>query len=218
MLVFANHQNKKNLYINGTKVSIKFGDIFIQEGIKVINFNEFFDTVVDDVIISRSSLNGKYISRFHQNPVGLDETISSNLNLKNNVIKTKVRRNNGGKTTRYKLGTICPIQDYFLVAFSRFDDNNRAYLTLDDYFSCLMQMWSELDKYYNGRPISIPLLGGGITRFEGNILKPQELLKYILITFNASKKQFGNTSSLTIVLHESVKEEINLYDITEDLL
>lgn len=44
--------------INGKLVTIKVGDLFAESGWKVIPFNEFFDTQVDDVIIAHSSLNG----------------------------------------------------------------------------------------------------------------------------------------------------------------
>ena len=70
--------------------------------------------------------------------------------------------------------------------------------------------------YYAGRPISLTLLGNGITRFNNGDVTAQELLKYILLTFKASKVKFNNKSSLTIVLDEHVRDEINLYEIEED--
>ena len=79
-----------------------------------------------------------------------------------------------------------------------------------------MRMWNELDKYYAGRPISVTLLGSGITRFNSNEIAPQDLLNYIVMTFKASKVKFNNTSSLSIVLDKHVRDEINLYDIQED--
>ena len=44
--------------VNGKPVSIIVGDLFKQEGFKVIPFNERFDTKVDDVIIAHRTLNG----------------------------------------------------------------------------------------------------------------------------------------------------------------
>ena len=76
-----------------------------------------------------------------------------------------------------------------------------------------MHMWSEIDKYYSGKPVSLTLLGSGITRFNNAEITAQELLKYLVMTFKASKVKFNNTSSLTIVLNEKIKDEINLYDI-----
>ena len=79
-----------------------------------------------------------------------------------------------------------------------------------------MHMWNELDAFYAGRPIVLPLLGSGITRFNNSDITPQELLKYILMTFKASKVKFNNTSSLMIILNDKIRDDINLFDIQED--
>lgn len=212
----ANKQFNKKLTINSTDVTIKYDDLFSQQGIKVIGFNEFFDTQVDEKIISSNSLNGVFITQHSAGAPSIDSTIDNEVRLIKNVVERDVSRLYGGKTIRYKLGSICPVEDYFLLALSRFDEDNRATISIEDYISCLMHMWNELDRYYAGKPISMPLLGSGITRFNNADLSPQELLKYIIMTFKASKVKFNNTSSLTIVLNEKIKDEINLYDIQED--
>lgn len=43
-------------------VDVKVGDIFDQAALKIIAFNEYFDTPVDDVVISAKTLNGIYIN------------------------------------------------------------------------------------------------------------------------------------------------------------
>lgn len=48
----------------------------------------------------------------------------------------------------------------------KFDDENRAYLFIQDYVSFLLNFWNEIDIIYAGRSVSIPLLGSGITRFK----------------------------------------------------
>lgn len=42
-------------------MEIEQGDIFEQDGLKVIAFNEFFDTEVSDRLISDKTLNGIYL-------------------------------------------------------------------------------------------------------------------------------------------------------------
>ena len=44
-------------------LKLKKGIIFESTDWKLIPFNEFFDTTVDDVVIARNSLNGKFIER-----------------------------------------------------------------------------------------------------------------------------------------------------------
>lgn len=47
--------------ICNTDVEVKVGDLFSFGGIKVIPFDEYFDTEVDDKVISRNSLNGIFL-------------------------------------------------------------------------------------------------------------------------------------------------------------
>lgn len=54
-------KNQVTLNIRGMKVIVKQGDIFSANGWKLIPFNEYFDTQVDDIIVAHNSLNGKYI-------------------------------------------------------------------------------------------------------------------------------------------------------------
>lgn len=214
MLIYANNKKTKQIKINDTNINIFYGDVFKQNGIKIIAFNEFFDTKVDDKIISAKSLNGIYINQYSVGTEMLDITINSEIRLQKSIIVKNVVRHYCGKTTKYKLGTICPCDDYFLLAFSHFDDDNRAYVSFEDYISCLMNMWNEIDKYYNGKPIFITLLGSGITRVNNNKVELQELLKIILFTFKVSMIKL--TSSLNIVLDKQIKDKLNLYDIWED--
>jgi hypothetical protein len=52
----ANKLNSVEIDIEGTTVCIKEGDIFEEDGLKVIAFNEYFDTLVDNKIINEVSL------------------------------------------------------------------------------------------------------------------------------------------------------------------
>ena len=53
------YKSKKgiSIKIRGINVNIKQGNIFEAKGWKVIAFNEFFDTTVDDVVIAHNTLN-----------------------------------------------------------------------------------------------------------------------------------------------------------------
>ena len=216
MWYIANHTDEKKLKINSSNVTIKYGDLFAENGIKVIAFNEYFDTQVDNKVIAKSSLNGIFINEHSGGANTIDDAIDNEMRLRKNIIKDNVPRPYGGKRIKYKLGSVCPYGDFILLALSHFDDDNKAYISVEDYISCLMHMWNELDAFYAGRPIVLPLLGSGITRFNNSDITPQELLKYILITFKVSKVKFNNTSSLTIVLNDKIRDDINLFDIQED--
>ena len=216
MLYRANKETSKKLRINDTDVEIVFGDIFVQDGIKVIAFNEYFDTQVDNRIISETSLNGQYILHHSDGKQHIDGLIAREKHLEEAVVERNVYRKQGGKQIKYRLGTICPIDDYFIMAFTHFDENDRAYLSLEDYITCLMHMWTELDYLYAGKPINITLFGSGITRFDNGLISEQELLHLIVHTFEISKIKFGNKSSLKILLDKRIEDKINLYDIGKE--
>jgi len=46
----ANSLKEVAIKIDGTTVTVKSGDIFNEEGLKAIAFNEYFDTVVDNIL------------------------------------------------------------------------------------------------------------------------------------------------------------------------
>ena len=53
----ANHIQNAVLNINNSTLEIGLGDIFEEEGFQFITFNEFFLSLVDDVVISSKTLN-----------------------------------------------------------------------------------------------------------------------------------------------------------------
>ena len=52
----ANRLRQVDIKIGTTTVVVKSGDIFEEDGLKAIAFNEYFDTTVDDKIIAKKSL------------------------------------------------------------------------------------------------------------------------------------------------------------------
>ena len=79
--LYANKKKKVKLIINNTNVFIKEGDIFQQKGLKIIPFNEYFDTVVDDKVISSNSLNGIYITNYVKDIKALNDNIKNDKHL-----------------------------------------------------------------------------------------------------------------------------------------
>lgn len=209
----ANNMDSVSLNINETVIDIEIGDIFNETGIKVIPFNEYFDTIIDDVIISKNSLNGIFINKIiNEKCVNLEEL---NKKIENELLNKKISVNHNrkkGKKIKYKLGTIFEYDDYFLTAMTKFDNDNRAKISQKEFLEFLLEFWENIDIKYNNRKIIVPLLGSGMTRFERNI-KPQELLSQIIWIFKLS--QISLKSGLKITIHEGQKEQINLYEIKE---
>lgn len=210
----ANKLKLVELDIEGSKVTIKSGDIFSERGLKVIAFNEYFDTIVDDKIISGHSLNGVFIK--HHLPATLaklDKHIESYAFDTDEVAEVNEARAEG-KKQRYKIGTLCVYDDFILAAFSKFDKNNRAVLTMPEYLEFLINFWDRINKVYAQQSVSTPVFGSGITRIkEHKNITDEDLLKIMLWTFRISEMRFKYPARLTIVIHKDKIASINLLDI-----
>lgn len=205
------------LDIDGSEIEIRKGDIFKfpRNIYKVIAFNEFFDTEVDDKIISRNSLNGQYLNKFYTETSELDDKITQDQRMKFRIDEKDVKRPLGGKNIRYRLGSVYKDQDFFLIAFSKFDDENKANLKLHEYANCLINFWNEVNSLYAQQEVVVPLLGSGITRHKDFDATPHQLLEVMLWTFKISKVKFREPSKVTILLHGDHHKKINFYKIKE---
>ncbi|OMC78458.1 macro domain-containing protein [Viridibacillus sp. FSL H8-0123] len=217
--IYANKLAETTLSIGGTSVQIKKGDIFREEGLKVIPFNEYFDTIVDDRIIAKKSLNGKYITNIFPDVDKLNKRIKEDkdLNISENILCENVSREGG--ETRYKLGSSIVIDEYVLTAFSRFNDKNEAELTMTEYINFLIQFWNEINRVYAQKNVTVPVFGSGMTRFKGGFkeIEIDELLNIMLWTFRISETRFKYPAKLSIVIYGDLFDKINLFSLQEDI-
>lgn len=210
----ANQLKSVDLDIEGSKVTVKAGDLFLEPGLKVIAFNEYFDTVVDDRIISAHSLNGVFINlHLPSTPAKLDRHLETYLFDPDELGDLNSARR-AGKLQKYKIGTLCVYDDFILTAFSKFDDQNRAVLTMPEYLEFLINFWDRINKVYAQQSVSTPIFGSGITRIkEHKNISDEDLLKIMLWTFRISEMRFKYPAKLTIVIHQDKIKTINLLDI-----
>lgn len=212
--VWTNRLRDVSLDVEGSLVNIKTGDIFQQPGFKAIAFNEYLDTQVDDKVISQLSLNGVFIDSHLAGSVSeLDAHIES-YHFEDEDITSRDVQRAMGKTTRYRLGTICVYNEYLLTAFSKFDESNRASLTMPEYLEFLLNFWDKVNRVYAQKSVSTTIFGSGITRIKGHKnISDEDLLKIMLWTFRLSEMRFKYPAKLTIVIHEDKIDQINLLDI-----
>lgn len=210
----SNNLTEVNLDVEGSIVTVKAGDLFLQDGFKVIAFNEYFDTQVDDNIISHKSLNRLYIDNHLSGPISdLDQRVSNYKFDEDEILEVNQERK-VGKKQKYSLGTIFVNEDYLLTAFSKFDDKNRAFLTMPDYLGFLINFWDKVNRIYAQKSVSVPIFGSGITRIkEHKNISDEDLLKIMLWTFRISEMRFKFPAKLTIVIHKDKIDKINLLDI-----
>lgn len=211
---WSNNLNSIDINVEGSDVSIKTGDIFQQPGLKAIAFNEYFDTQVDNKIIGETSLNGVFIqSHLGIPPSELDRYIEEYAFDDREVLEENEARKQG-KKKRYQIGTICLYEDYLMTAFSKFDENNKALLTMPEYLEFLINFWDKVNNVYAQQSVSTTIFGSGITRIKGHKnISDEDLLKIMLWTFRISEMRFKYPAKLTIVIHKDKINQINLLDI-----
>ena len=212
--VWSNSLNKIDINVEGSEVTIKVGDIFSQAGLKTIAFNEYFDTQVDDIIINEKSLNGIFLTtRLDVSVAELDRYIKNYAFESSDVLEDNLGRKIG-KKMRYRLGTVCVYKDFILTAFSRFDNANKAILTMPEYLEFLINFWDKVNNVYGQKDLSAPIFGSGITRIKGHKnIADEDLLKIMLWTFRISEMRFKYPAKLTIVIHGDKIDKINLLGI-----
>jgi len=133
-LIYALYTNRSKGKIelslsDKVKAKIFFGDLFKSNEIIVIPVNEYFDTTVDDKIISSKTVHGKFIQRFFGgNEAELKKQIKKELT-RYEAVETNSERKSGNKN-KYPLGTLCEVKKgskvFYLVALTRFNSNHRA--------------------------------------------------------------------------------------------
>jgi hypothetical protein len=210
----SNNLEEVNLDIEGSIVTVKKGDIFEQPGFKVIAFNEYFDTQVDDRIISRQSLNGIFIADHLDIPVAEFDKYIENCQFDDDERLDENTNRRDGKKIKFSIGTVCVYNEYLLTSFSKFDERNRAWLTMPDYLGFLISFWDKVNRVYAQKSVSVPIFGSGITRIkEHKNISDEDLLKIMLWTFRISEMRFKYPAKLHILIQASKIDKINLLDI-----
>lgn len=209
--IFVN-RNKKQIHLsltNKVKVKIFYGDLFESDGIIVIPFNEYFDTTVDEKIISSKTIHGVFIQRFFGgNDAELKKQIKTGLSSYEPLEINEERK--VGNKKKYKLGTVCEVKNgskvFYLLALTRFNSNHRAEVKNSEYQRILCDLIFYVEQNSQGRKVSIPLIGAG---HSGVRLTKQKLLEFLLFSI-VLQDDLTLTNGLDIILSASIKSDIDL--------
>ncbi|WP_214645075.1 macro domain-containing protein, partial [Aliivibrio fischeri] len=191
------------------KVDVGFGDLFQKEGVVVIPVNDYFDTLVDEKVVSSNTIHGIFVKRFFSgNEKLLKRLISASLK---NIVPVEVNKTRKqGNHSRYALGTVACVpyegKRYFLVALTKFNENYRAEVTKSEYQRVLCDLFDYIEQNSQGNRVNVPLIGGGHSGLE---LPKQKLLEFLLLSITLNDK-LTLINGLDIVLHQSVKDEVSL--------
>lgn len=190
-------RNKVSIKGNNYKITVEYGDLLKMKKCKrVINFDECFSTHVGTAPadIKPTSICGQYLIA---NPNLNIQSLLSNSQLKPLNTKSKYQ-----SKERYESGRIVPNGDDLLLAFAKLDKSGAGRLTRDEYLECLSILWEEINIHYGQQDVCIPILGAGLTRFDGGSgasIPQQELLDMIIWSYKLSSHKIKSPRKLRII-------------------
>ena len=197
-----------------TAIEVVFGDIFTQDGHRVIPVNEYFDSEIGD-LVSPTSLHGKFIQKILGGRSQIfDELVDNGLS----DVPHELTERKKGKNKKFPIGTTLVDNSrstkYFLVALSRTDiETLKAKADVPELWQALKGLWNKVRIEAGGSPINLPLIGSGLSAVG---LPPQQLLQIIIISVLNETKKTEITKEIRIVLLEDVFEYVDLDLIKKD--
>lgn len=196
-------KNCKHITIKGNNYSIivKYGDIFEQSNCKkVISFDECFTTKTGELTaeIKPTSICGQYLNLYPDLNI---EQLPDYQNVKPARSKSKYQNKK-----RYESGTIIQNGDDLLMAFAKLDKKGKGRLSCDEYIKCLDLLWKEIENNYSEKDVCIPVLGAGITAFDGGdgaSIPAQDLADMIIWSYKLSSHKIKSPHKLCIVCRKN---------------
>ncbi len=191
-----------------TKIEVKFGDLFAQDGYRAIAVSEFFESELG-IPVSEKSLHGLFLKKcFGGHPQSFDTILSSELHGIPGIYAGK----QCGKTQKYPIGTtaLVPLNNdhYLCFALCETDISTcKAHADVPTLWLALQGLWQKARTSLGGAPLVLPLVGSGLS---GVGLDAKELLDLIILSIIAETKRQQIATRICIVLAPDRFEEIDL--------
>jgi hypothetical protein len=199
---------------SSTTIEIVFGDIFLQDGVRAIGVSEFFETEIGTPV-SDKSLHGAFLRRHFS---GYTQSIDAQLAIElANEQPAKVTDKPCGKTLCYPIGTSALIrvneERYILFAMSKANHENcKVYSDVELMWRALHRLWQRARNECNGYPLTLPLVGSGLS---GLNLPTRDLLNLVILSAITESKAHEITPQIRIVLRRDRFEDIDLREVKE---
>ena len=195
-----------------TRITVTFGDLFAHKGVKAIAVNNFFDSIVDDDLVSRRSLHGEAIERFWRgNSVQWQQQVYEDLGDKEFEEVPRAK----GNSRRYEIGTTARAtakdEEFLFVALGETDpENNVTYATAASLIIAVRGLVVRARSVCANRPLNLPLIGSGLSRVG---VKNAVLVDLMLTAIFEETKARKVTDSIVLVLPVEKRAEIDLGEI-----
>lgn len=198
------------------RVRIRVGDLFDEADHIVVGFTDTFDTdTSDDLVISRSSVQGQLLDRVYRNDRDkLDQSLATALSATMPASVEAAADKPVGKRQRYATGTVATLRDsnrmIFCCAYSRMGNDLVARSSTDLLWASLSSLWEAVAEQGRRRPVAMPLVGSALARVDS--ATREHLLRLILLSFVCASNARVVTSELTLVIHPNDVAKIDMVE------
>lgn len=198
--------------LNGRDVviSITVGDLFSMPGALIIGSNTTFDTKISNQLISATSIQGIFTTRYYDGEGQLD--LALNAALAGNTT-TKLTGKRVGKNLRYAFGTCARVnpkdRTAYFVAIADINEHGVASSQIEELKNALSKLWVFIGTRGTKESLVMPILGTGFSRLS----QPrEEIVREIIRSFIAacSERTFADSLTIAIAPHDVVKHSISL--------
>jgi hypothetical protein len=197
-----------------TCITVLFGDLFAQDGIRAIAVNDFFDSRLGKAV-SEQSVHGIFLNKcFGGYPEPFDKQVHANLK---DVAPDETVEREPGKKNRYPIGSTALLtaerDRYILVALTRTDvKSSKVSADVTMMWVALHQLWQRARIECGGAPLNVPLIGSGLS---GLGLPTRDLLNLIILSAITETKEKLITNTIRIVLRRDRYDELDLRDVKQ---
>ena len=196
----------KNDY--GTALTIEFGDLFERDGWTAISVSDFFNSTVDEDLISSKSLHGIVLNRFWDgNTADWQSQVNSSLR----HVKFETVQQPKGNRRRYPIGTTAKAtiesRKFLFVALGRANEKNVTKNNAEGLICAVRGMLEAARAACASEPLNIPLMGAGLSRIG---IKDAVLTDLIITAVMEESRSAKITNEIRIVLPVSLRDTINI--------
>jgi hypothetical protein len=198
----------------GSYITIKFGNMFNEPTDWLIGVNEFFDGRLGEVI-AKTSVHGQFITNvFNGDENAFRAAVTAALA---GVASSQTPRPSQ-PSDAYPIGTTAVLANgahkAFLVAMSHTDHvTHKAGSTVPMMWDAMMGALQAVQNRGNGQPLSMPLIGNGLSSVN---VEPQHLLRLIVLALVDFGRKVGLPKQVTIVVPEACFDALDLREIRRD--
>ncbi|WP_369928393.1 macro domain-containing protein [Xanthomonas sp. NCPPB 2632] len=196
---------------SNTTLEVRLGDLFEQDGLRIIPANEYFDSKLGKAV-SPNTLHGMLIKEHF---VGGEAAFAREVKkaLLGKPFVATQRQQGPGKA--YPIGTTVQISDtngdYLLFALSRSNlAASKAETDLPQLWEALAGAWDGARNECGGSDVNMPLAGTGQS---GAGLNTRDALKIVIHSATIATTKTRVTGKIRIVLHKDSWSEVDLRDV-----